>query len=35
MYLNPDVRSISDFSFEDFRLVGYEVHSHIKAPVAV
>ncbi|PXC09716.1 thymidylate synthase, partial [Pseudomonas aeruginosa] len=24
-----------DFRFEDFELVGYEAHPHIKAPVAV
>jgi thymidylate synthase len=33
--INPDVRSILDFTFEDFKLVGYEPHPHIKAPVAV
>ena len=35
MVINPDVRSIFDFSFEDFRLDGYEPHPHIRAPVAV
>jgi thymidylate synthase len=33
--LNPDVRSIFDFRYEDLRLVGYEPHPHIPAPVAV
>ena len=33
--VNPDVRSIFDFKYEDFRLVGYDPHPHIKAPVAV
>ena len=35
MKINPDVDSIFDFTFEDFELVGYEFHPHIKAPVAV
>ena len=35
MVLNPAVRSILDFRFEDFRLEGYDPHPHIKAPVAV
>ena len=33
--INPDVRSIFDFRFEDFELAGYDPHPHIKAPVAV
>ncbi|MEZ5852770.1 MAG: thymidylate synthase [Hyphomicrobiaceae bacterium] len=33
--INPDVRSIFDFKYEDFTLVGYDPHPHIKAPVAV
>ena len=33
--INPDVRSIFEFKFEDFTLSGYEPHPHIKAPVAV
>ena len=35
MKLNPDIQSIFDFTIEDFELVGYEAHPHIKAPVAV
>ena len=35
LVINPDVRSIFDFRFEDFRLEGYDPHPHIKAPVAV
>ena len=35
MHLNPHVKKLFDFKFEDFELVGYEAHPHIKAPVAV
>jgi thymidylate synthase len=35
MKINPDVKSIFDFKFDDFELVGYEAHPHIKAAVAV
>jgi len=35
MKLNPEVKDLFDFRFEDFELVGYESHPHIKAPVAV
>lgn len=35
MKINPEVKSIFDFKFEDFELVGYEPHPHIKAPVAI
>lgn len=33
--INPDIKSVFDFCYEDFELVGYEAHPHIKAPVAV
>lgn len=35
MRLNPDVRSIFGFRYEDFELAGYDPHPHIAAPVAV
>ena len=35
MKINPDVKSLFDFKFEDFELVGYDPHPHIKAEVAV
>jgi len=33
--INPDVKDLFDFRFEDFELVDYDPHPHIKAPVAV
>jgi thymidylate synthase len=35
MKINPDVKNIFDFSFEDFELLDYNPHPHIKAPVAI
>ena len=33
--INPDVKNIFDFKFEDFELIDYNPHPHIKAIVAV
>jgi len=35
MKINPEVKDIFDFKFEDFELLNYESHPAIKAPVAV
>jgi len=35
LVLNPDVRSLSDFRYEDVAIIGYEPHAAIRAPVAV
>ena len=35
MKLNPAIKNIHDFQFEDFELVGYNPHPSIKAPIAV
>lgn len=35
MKINPDVKDIFSFKFEDFTLENYEAHPHIKADVAV
>jgi len=35
MEINPAVKSIFKFTYDDFKLIGYEPHPHIKADVAV
>ena len=35
MWINPEVRDLFAFRFEDFRLEAYDPHPHIAAPVAV
>jgi thymidylate synthase len=35
MKINPDVKSIFDFKYEDFQLEGYDPWPHIKAEVSV
>lgn len=35
MKINPEVKDLMDFKFEDFNLEGYEPHPHIKGAVAI
>ena len=35
MQINPDVKSIFDFSYEDFELINYQSHPAIAAPIAI
>jgi thymidylate synthase len=35
MRINPEVRDLFAFRYEDFELLDYDPHPHIKAPVAV
>jgi thymidylate synthase len=35
MLLNPEVKDIFDFKFDDFTLIDYHPHPHIKGVVAV
>lgn len=35
MILNPEVKNLEDFKYEDFTLEGYDPHPHIKAEVSV
>jgi thymidylate synthase len=35
MKINPAVKNIHDFKYEDFELLGYDPHPSIKAPIAV
>ena len=35
MKINPNVKNIFDFVFEDFELEDYEAHPHIKGEVSV
>lgn len=35
MKINPEIKNIFDFCIDDFELIGYDSHPHIKADVAV
>jgi len=35
MQINPDVKNLFEFTYDDFRLSGYDPHPHIPAPIAV
>lgn len=35
MVINPDVKSIFDFDYDDFKLEDYDPHPHISAPISV
>ncbi len=35
MILNPDRKAVLDFTYEDFRLEGYEAHPHIRGEISV
>ena len=35
MHINKNVKNITDFSFEDFELINYNPHPHIKAAVSI
>ncbi len=35
MWMNPEVKNIFDFGFDDFKLEGYQSHPHIKGEISV
>jgi thymidylate synthase len=35
LQLNPDVKNIDDYRFEDFQLINYQSHPHIKGEIAI
>ena len=35
LHLNPSIKHINDFAFEDIEVKGYEHHPHIPAPISV
>jgi thymidylate synthase len=35
MVINPSIKNIFDFTIDDFELINYQAHAHIKAPIAI
>ena len=35
MKINPEIKNIFEFTYDDFKLINYESHPHIKGKVAV
>ena len=35
MKLNPEIKDLFEFTIDDFELVDYQAHSHIKAAVSI
>ncbi len=35
LWLNPDIKNIDDFKYEDIKIKDYKCHPGIKAPIAV
>jgi len=35
MKINPDIKNIFDFTYDDFELIGYQSHEAIRAPIAI
>lgn len=35
MEINPEIKDIEDFTYDDFQLKDYDPHPHIKAKVSV
>jgi len=35
MWINPDVKDLFSFTYDDFKLLNYDPHPHIKAAVSV
>jgi thymidylate synthase len=35
MWMNPDVKDLFSFTYDDFKLLNYDPHPHIKAAVSV